>query len=363
MSKIEKKNKPRRIAFRIVMAAAIVVTLAVTVFAAEEILGAGDWFRGAYEEEITDSQVEVINQLGESFQQQTITSEGTTVTLAAAYGDENVLYLYLKAEAPEGTVLPDGIEYEFCDYNNDVNNEKGYWESITVPEGEPYEYISYQESIEAVADEDPTDNKKDFIVKFYGFMSEKFSYNDGVPKYFHMTGIYEQVPNVDGDVDGYVQLAPGEFTFDVGIINEAQWIELDISDCVYSGTKSRTWTCGFEECGKFCEGLETNGREHTEYWELSVKPISLNISNISAEWACDYEISNTDKSVGLDFRIIMKDGSSPDMSFGGGMYRTGHSEGAVLFDKPIVMEEVDYILIGDPDVDNTYKVYLPEVTG
>lgn len=362
MRKIEQKKNPKRIAFRVLMAAAIIVTLAVSVFAAEKIFGAGDWFRDAYEGSISEDQVEVINQLGKSFEPQSITSEGTTVTLASAYGDENVLYLYLKVAAPEGIVLPDDIIYDFCDHNNDVNNEFGYWESITVPEGSPYKNVGYDMRIEPLADENPSDNEKEFVVRFHSYQAETAKFNDGVTKFFHMTGIYEQVPDVDGDTDGYVLLAPGDFTFEVGIVNEASWLELDVSDTIYSGTKSRTWTCGFETCGEFCEGLETNGREHTEYWDVTVVPISLKISNISAEWACNYRISDMSKTYGLDFQIFMKDGTNPAMSFGGGANREGHSEGTVLFDKPIIMEEIDYILIGDEELGETYKIYLPETS-
>jgi len=364
MSKVN-QHKPRRFAFRVLMAAAIVAALAVSAFAAEEIFGAGDWFRTVFGSRVKDGQIQVMNELGKTFQEQTVTSEGTTITLKAAYADENVLYLYLKAEAPEGTVLPDDISYEFCDMNSDTTIHddytlQNYWTYLTVPKGSPYEVVGYDMLITPLSDDDPEDNKKDFVIRFHNYQSNVAKFNDGVPKYFHMTGIYQQVPDMDGDSDGYVPLATGDFTFNVGIVNGAEWLELDVSDCIYGGTKSRTWTCGFPECGADCEGLETNGREHTEYWTLSVEPNWLKISSLSAEWSCDYQISNTRMIAGLEFQIVMKDGTSPKLDFGGGAHRTGHSEGTVLFDVPIVLEDIDYILIGDPQIGETHKVYLPE---
>lgn len=364
MSKVSRK-KPRRIAFRVLMAAAIIAILAVTAFAAEEIFGAGDWFRSVFGNHIHDGQVQVMNELGKTFQEQSLTSNGTTMTLTAAYGDENVLYLYLKATAPEGTALPDGITYEFCDMNHDTTRyddytRENYWTYLTVPKGSPYETVGYDMQITPMPDGNPEDNQKDFVVRFHGYQSNKAKFNDGVTKYFHMTGIYQQVPDVDGDSDGYVPLAAGDFTFNVGIVNQVRWIELDVSDCSYSGTASRTWTCGFPECGAACEGLETTGREHTEYWDISVEPVRLRISNLSAQWSCDYWISDSNRITGLDFQIVMKDGTSPRMDFGGGSHRDGHSEGTVLFDIPIVTEDIDYILIGDPEIGETHKIYLPE---
>ena len=360
-----KQHKPRRTVFRVLMAAAIITAMGVSAFAAEAIWGAGDWFRAAFGNRVKDGQIQLINELGKSFQEQSVTSEGTTITLKAAYGNENVLYLYLKAEAPEGTVLPDGITYEFCDINSDTTRydeytHLDYWTYLTVPKGSPYEVVGYDMQITPLSDDDPTDNIKDFVVRFHNYQSKTTKFNDRVTKYFHMTGIYQQIPDADGDTDAYIPLATGAFTFNVGIVNESEWIELDVSDCTYGGTKSRTWTCGFPQCGIYCEGLETNGREHTEYWELSIEPNWLKLSSLSAQWSCDYRISNPQMIAGLEFQIVMKDGTSPEMDFGGRSHRTGHSEGTVLFDVPIVLEDIDYILIGDPELGNIHKIYLPQ---
>lgn len=355
MSKVKKTHKVRRFGVRLLVVAAVISALTMTAFAAETIFNAGDIIRNLFREDISDSQAEVMNELGGSFQPQTITSEGTTMTLAAAYGDANTVYLYFQVEGPEGTVLPDGIIYDFYDYSN--------WDEdvIEIPDGERYDEIhGVFIDIEPMPDEDPGDNRKDFYVTMSAQTGQKAKFNDGVSKLYNITGLYEQVVNVDQDEDGYERLIPGSFTFDIGLVNEIEMVELDVKGLTYGGSKSRTWICGYETCGELCEGLETNGREHTEYWDYSVTAKSLKISPLSAEWECEYEVSDKRRSCAMEFQIVMKDGTSPGMyGVPGGGYSDTRSFGICNFTTPINLSEIDYILIGDPEVGQTHKVYLP----
>lgn len=355
MSKV-KQNKPRRIAFRVLMAAAIIAALAVSAFAAEEIFGAGDIIRNLFQNDISDNNVAVMNELGGSFQPQTVTSEGTTMTLAAAYADSNAMTLYFHVEAPKDMVLPDGILYDFYDYND--------WTTdiIEISNGAPYEMISgVSIDIAVLPDEDPSDNQKDFCVTMSAQLGQRAKFNDGVSKLYNITGIYEQVVNVDQDEDGYERIVPGSFTFDIGIVNEIKEVEFNVRGLTYSGTKSRTWTCAFENCGEYCEGLETSGREHTECWDVSITAIQLNISPLSAEWECGFELSDPRRSAELDFQIVMKDGTSPEMyAVPGGEYTDDWSTGVYNFRLPIDVSQIDYVLIGDPEIGETHKVYISE---
>lgn len=354
MRKVKKTHKVRRLGVRLLVAAAVISMLTVTAFAAEQIFNVGDIIRGMFQEEISDSQVEVMNKLGGTFQPQTVTSEGTTVTLAAAYGDAHMLYLYFQVEGPEGTVLPDDILYEFYDYSTSD------WNVIQIPEGNPYKEINgVFIDIEPLPDADPTDNCKDFYVVMSAQDGQKAKFNDGVSKLFNMTGIYEQVVDVDQDEDGYERLVPGSFIFDIGLVNEIEMVELDVNGLTYGGETSRTWTCGFETCGAFCEGLETNGREHTEYWNYNVTVRRLAISPLSAEWEIGYEVSDKQMTCGLAFDIVMKDGTRVQKNDAQGGDSGTASFGVSDFEMPIDLSEVDHILIGDEKLGQTYKVYLP----
>ena len=364
MNKVKKTHKVGRFGSRLLIAAAIISMLTVTAFAAEQIFNAGDIIRNLFDQNIPENQVQVLNELGGSFQPQTITSEGTTMTLAAAYGDDHVLYAYLQVTAPEETVLPDDIQYIFYDPNaRNRQAEYGdadYWEHIQIPQGNPYQHINgYVVEVEPLTDENPGDNYKEFYLTVSAQDGQKAKFNDGITKFLNITGVYEQVVNVNEDEDGYELLAPGTFSFHVGMVNEAKKVTLDVAGLTYGGNASRTWTCGFEQCGSFCEGLETNGREHTEYWNYSVTVKKLVISPLSAEWEIDYTTDKWNLSFGLNFAVVMKDGSRVEMAAtamsDGGTY----SRGIYRFAVPVNLEEIDYILIGDEEIDSTHKVYLP----
>lgn len=384
MSKINSEKKThntKRIAFRILVAAAAISLLTVTAFAAENVFGAGDWFRDilgnrleedrktvqqegldiTLPETVSQEQIDVVNELGQVFEETSIESEGTTMTLTAAYADANVIHLYFQAEAPEGTVLPDGILYQFYNYNAED------WNILELPQGAPYELSGYNVDVEALPDADPTDNRKDFHVTIYTQSGMEMQFNDGVSKLYHITGIYEQVVDMNGDEDGYVRLAPGSFTFDIGIANEAKVVELDVDGLTYGGHRTRTWTHD-SPCKEFCKENLTGQTDpdtglpiHAESWDYTVTPKRLAISPLSADWACDYTCSDDRASFGLSFRVVMKDGSSPLLVDGGGSYNDEKcmSSGTNYFSTPIDLSQVDYILIGDPEINSTHKVYLP----
>ena len=384
MSKINSEKKThntKRIAFRILVAAAAISLLTVTAFAAENVFGAGDWFQDilgnrleedrktvqqegldiTLPETVSQEQIDVVNELGQVFEETSIESEGTTMTLTAAYADANVIHLYFQVEAPEGTVLPDGILYQFYDYNAED------WNILELPQGAPYELSGYNVDVEALPDADPTDNRKDFHVTIYTQSGMEMQFNDGVSKLYHITGIYEQVVDMNGDEDGYVRLAPGSFTFDIGIANEAKVVELDVDGLTYGGHRTRTWTHD-SPCKEFCKENLTGQTDpdtglpiHAESWDYTVTPKRLAISPLSADWACDYTCSDDRASFGLSFRVVMKDGSSPLLVDGGGTYNDEKcmSSGTNYFSTPIDLDQVDYILIGDPEINSTHKVYLP----
>lgn len=369
MSKISnnQKNSRRRIGFRFLIAAAVIATLALTAFAAEQIFGAGDIFRSILRNDLSDAQVEVVNALGTVFQEQTQTSQGTTVTMVAAYSDAYSLHLYLKAEAPEGVTLPDGILYTFYDENAIDYSEANHWQDLTPGEDAPYDAIPRFVTIEPLADADPTDNKKDFHVTIMGQSGSSVKFNDGYDKYFNMTGIYQQVPDVDGDEDGYVLLAPGEFSFNVGLANEIKTVELDVDGLTYGGHKTCTWTHD-SACNDLCAekltgetDLATGLPVHSESWDYQVTVRRLVLSPLSADWECSFTCSDDRMSFGVDFRVVMKDGSVVETaSYGaGGGYTDDASFGTTYFAEPIDLAQVDYILVGDPEINSTYQVYLP----
>ena len=387
MKKVNKAPR-RRILPRFLVVAAIIAALTTTAFAAEVLFNAGDVLRdiltqhqkeyvdylenrGAdvsnVRETLSQGQIEVINELGTVFTEQSYTSEGTTMTLVAAYGGADIVHLYFEVEAPEGTVLPDGILYDFYDYNNDrkeIDHEMR-WYVLEAAEDAPYDYVGYGSmEIEALPDDDPTDNKKDFHVTLLNGMHNEAKYNDGYSKYFNVTGIYEQVVNANMDEDAYRKIAPGNFRFDFGIVNEVDEIELDVKGLSFGGEKTREWThdspC-LEPCNEYLTG-ETDEKTglpiHSETWTYSETCESMKISPLGVEVKLSYPEDQNRHTCMID--VVMKDGTSPLMEYAGGVDGGTWMTDIRYFVTPIDLEEIDYILIGDPEIDSTHKIYLPK---
>lgn len=373
MEKIAPKEKKKpRILHRILIAAAILSLLSATAFGAEPFLEAGDWFRSVLDnqleqdkaivqnmgldvtvpETITPEQIQLVNDLGQVFEQTSVTSEGTTVTLTAAYADVNVMHLYFQVEAPEGTVLPDGIGYGFKDADDcepflELPNRGGsFWR------------------VEALPDENPRDNRKEFHVTARLTPGNDAKMNDGTPKKINIDGIYGWMPGENGRK--LTRLAPGKFTFDIDLVNSAQEIALDVEGISYGGQKTHTWT-HVEECSDWCRKKLTGQTDpesglptHFDRYDFTVTVEEMKIGPLGVKWNCRYTCSEEESfSHDLVFQIVMKDGSSPLCS----KIVTsseGASWGVGTFSVPLDLNQVDYILIGDPEVGEPVKVYLPQ---
>lgn len=386
MSKVKKAPK-RRILSKFLLVAAIIAALTTTAFAADVIFNAGDVLRdfilhdqeeyidyleghGAdvtnVRETLSEGQVEVISELGTVFTDQSYTSEGTTMTLVAAYGGADIIHLYFEVEAPEGTVLPDGILYKFYDYNNDRKEIDGQmrWYHLEAAENAPYDYVGYGSlEVEALPDDDPSDNKKGFHVTIMNGIYNEGKYNDGYSKFLNVTGIYEQVVNANIDEDAYVKLAPGNFRFDIGIVNDVKEIEIDVDGLNYGGVKTRDWThdspC-LEVCKEFLTGetdAETGLPVHSETWKYSATFKSFTISPLGIDMKLEFpEVYNKYTCM---VKVVMKDGTTPLISSGGGADGGTWVRDIRYFVTPIDLDEIDYILIGDSEINSTHKIYLP----
>ena len=380
MKQVNPSNRAavKRNLLRLLAAAAVISLLTITAVAVEEVFHASAWFQGilnrqleedrdmvdkgawdvTVRETLSQGQLDVVDSLGGSFQPQSATDQGTTMTLTAAYGDAHVVHLYLEVTAPQGTVLPDGIQYTFWDRNRqDVR-------MFSVEEDAPYDHTGIGFLwIEALPDGDPTDNIKDFHLTIEApGQHQGLQMNDGYGKYIHISGIYQQVLDAR---DGYELLAPGAFTFDFSLANEARAVTLDTQGCSYGGDKTRTWTHN-SPCDETCRESLTGETDpdtglpiHTESWSYTVTVETLALSPLSAEWEVRYTCTDETRVCGLDFQVVMKDGTSPMQRRVWIQEDVNASKGVCLFTTPIDFDEIDYILIGDTELGSTQRVYLP----
>ena len=335
-----------------------------TGFAAENIL-TGDWFREPMnqrlaeekqerqeiglednlQETISEGQVAILNELGKDFQPQTYTKDGTTITMTAAYGYEYIMCMYFKVQAPEGTVLPDDILYQ-CFSHDDT--AEGFI-PLTVDPGAPYESMGHSVEFNALPDEDPTDNEKDFYALIQAQPGMESTFSDGYGKHFHMTGIYQQVVDKYGDEDSSYRHG---ISFATAPAIDIPWVELDVAGMTYGGHKVRNWKhdshC-LDPCQEYLTGEtdpETGLPIHSESWDYSVTPKTLRISPYAVEAIAESESSDDRVEPGFDYQVIMKDGTNPLMI-------------GDVFLISIDLDQVDYILIGIRRQQHL-QVYLPE---
>lgn len=115
MEKIRQTKRPRRrMGVRLLACAALAAVFTVSAMAAYHLWGPGELFDPFFTLEsapLNGGQKELLDQIGAT-DLPPVTSNGVTLTPLAAVADEHTLYLRLRLEAPEGTVLPDMGEQE-----------------------------------------------------------------------------------------------------------------------------------------------------------------------------------------------------------------------------------------------------------
>lgn len=115
MEQIRQTKRPRRrMGVRLLACAALAAVFTVSAMAAYHLWGPGELFDPFFTLEsapLNGGQKELLDQIGAT-DLPPVTSNGVTLTPLAAVADEHTLYLRLRLEAPEGTVLPDMGEQE-----------------------------------------------------------------------------------------------------------------------------------------------------------------------------------------------------------------------------------------------------------
>ena len=87
-----------------------------------------------------------------------VEKEGWTVTITDCVGDDRNLYLGIEVEAPEGVVLDADGGYRFLSYSDNLLRSAGSSGMLALP------------------DEDPTDNKIQFMQKYHSVSLDFFTY-------------------------------------------------------------------------------------------------------------------------------------------------------------------------------------------
>lgn len=333
-----KRFKPARLLIAVAAAAA----LSVSALAAGRVFGAGELFQDFFAKEngtLSQGQLDTIDRLGRAAGEAAaelpaaVTQNGATITPVAALADENIYYLRLRAEAPEGTALPD-LDMDRDDAVYQLFGPEGE-DHLTLEPAEgayPADSFGYQLDFRALPDNEPNDNIKEFVLQFTNLSDSEIALNDGISKLLTIHGLWSQ----DSD-KGYTPIFTGEFTFDIGLNFQSQSASVD--------AEGSTWSTRAEDEFRNKVYDVTN----------TVKEMSLSPLSLSYRYTTTLPKDNNWVGAGLGpVEIVLKDGTVISTLHGCdtdiGVLTSGEErelEGFRVFDQPLDLSQVDYVQYGE----------------
>ena len=298
-----RRAAPLRKAVGTVLAAVLVMMLSVTAFAA--VTGA-EWFdiffREGNEVPLSESQVAYIHENTVDISR-SVTHEGYTVSVECAISDGYTLYMNVKLTAPEGVVL-NADDYGFVYQNRsqfypaDGSNpaRSGSWHMVN---------------------DDPNDNTVYFPMKWQGE-----GLHIGSKWILDLTDVAQYQQREDGSLEETI-LAKGNFRFEITIAGTGDYeVELLEQPLAYTAKVYDS---------------------DTEYREVEIALTSVVLRPMSANIKIE-GWNDTFRLAGFAMlKVVMKDGTAVEMTMRSG----GNGENGYSLSAPVIMEEVDHILLPD----------------
>ena len=328
MKKIENQQggrpavkKTRRVARGLLIAAIVAVMCTATVAAAK--LGVADSFKG-YFGDLTEEQKQLMEEMGTT-DMQSVTSNGTTITPLAVYGDAYNYYIRLLVQAPEGTVLRIPGEGDLMPRGTE---EDGILETAD------YDFSGMGYSVKW-EDSTPGDNTLEGVVYLEGQMlsddaaqrvgETRMRFDDGQPKWLHITRF------VLGVGDEYTEtVLEGDWRFALPDLSaQAAPIEVDAS-------------------GLTVESTQPGRMIYLDTFRISSTYIQVKYDSDSID---DFDAPPCEPEGG--WALVLDDGAEvagDDSDVCGGSYNNSHVDLYFRFAAPIDVSRVDYIRFGTLEI-------------
>ena len=343
------------------------MALSVTAFASEFIQ---NWFVSFFAEKsnsaLTQEQVNYIEENAQNINE-VQTQDNWNVELKSAITDGDIAYIVIGVTAPEGVsleqrVVNDSVKDQFRPGNLFRPPEEGKQDVINSSAG--MASISgnfhYSQNFSMVEDGDGLSNTKNWVFKLkfgkWDAMKEA-SISEPFGSDIDWTIHIENIVREYEDEEYLAELMNGKYAgqTDVMFTNE-ETKRLQCEEILAEGTWD--FTVNFGECG---EGVELLNQPITtmasifrkigpEIWdyehvvdEVTVTSFVLRPLSATINYECDGGANFTDHK-DMRMYVVMKDGSKVELEdFGGG----GVGFAVLTAKAPIVLENVDYILLAD----------------
>ena len=332
MKKIENQQggrpavkKTRRVARGLLIAAIVAVMCTATVAAAK--LGVADSFKG-YFGDLTAEQKQLMEEMGTT-DMQPVTSNGTTITPLAVYGDAYHYYIRLLVQAPEGAVLRIPDSQTEGVYLKLVGTEEN-----GILETSDYDFGGVGYSVEW-EDSTPGDNILEGVVYLEGQMlsddasqrvgESGLRFDDGQPKWLHITRF------VLGVGDEYTEtVLEGDWRFALPDLSaQAALVEVDAS-------------------GLTVESTQPGRMIYLDTFRISSTYIQVKYDSDSID---DFDAPPCEPEGG--WALVLDDGTEvagDDSDVGGGSYNNSHVDLYYRFAAPIDVTQVDHIRFGTLEI-------------
>jgi len=327
MKKINTTKPIRRWGMRLLTAAVITVLLTMSVFAAENIMTYDDWFRDFFsnKEVVADISENQLILLENSLTpiNQSVTSNGYTVTLESAITDGFVAYFTFRVDAPEDVVL-DKPRYDFREVPLDIFGEDIDDGDITIRSG----------GWRTLEDDDPTDNTVRLLLEISISDPEKMNsaLTDKTEKTITLnTFLRDAGPESPAEIQ-----AEGEWTFTFTLPD----------------TDPVTREVEMLSSPVRCTARRQSGQHN---FNIAVQVTSFRLRALTATLVCEEPLTGFWEGIMLDpIYVVLKDGSRVLARFSSGSYQEGECVSNMEFDVPISFADVDYIEFPGGD-----KAYMP----
>lgn len=308
----------------LLIAAAAAVMCTATVAAAR--LGVADSFKG-YFGDLTAAEKQLVEQHGTTDMPAPVTSNGTTITLLAAYGDAYNCYVRLRVAAPEGTVLRIPDSQTEGDLMLRGTEEDGILETADYDFSGMGYSVKWEDSI-------PGDNTLEGVVYLEGQLlsddtaqrvgETKMRFDDGQPKWLHITGLAVYSASLGQYTETVLE---GDWRFELPDLSaQAAPIEVDAS-------------------GLTVESTEPGRMIYLDAFRISSTYIQVKYDSDSID---DFDAPPCEPEGG--WALVLDDGTEVTLGSEdpqGGGWNNSHVDIFYRFAAPIDVTQVDHIRFGD----------------
>lgn len=310
---------------RVAAVAAVIMVLTVSVFAADVALNDGALFSVFFGDPLSDDETALIGDIGKTIGQ-SVTSNGATITALEAVADESFCWLHLKVEAPEGVVLPDLEENDTYFYYLAGKNLSALQFQHRYTSNARWTDLGYSHSIKPLADSDPNDNVKEFVIILHGTEGGNTFRRAGQTRLV-IPGLY-----IHKGKDSYLNtLFTGTFVFDISMNN------VDHNDLKAV--------------------VDTGGvafRNEAYDYTTTVNKVTISPLHVDIDFTATAPNDPLIFPYGGPLEIVMKDGTriqALEGFFDARNQTVAAPEDVagpkiVYFDTPVVVENIDYIILG-----------------